>query len=316
MTTSEPSNSFGSGAVMANVLCSLSMLLWAVGLPAAETLLPRVPALPLAAARLTLSALFLLPIWWALEGSKSLRQAGWGRGILVGGTGFALGAYLMTLGQSLTGPVTVAVISATLPIYGIALEVVFDKRRITLGLIIGLLLSLIGGVAVVVGKPDGEGLHLGLGALFCFASVFSFTLGSRWAVTFFPGVSPMGRTTVTLSGAAICIAIAALINAAMGGAGPDWSALGWPDLAALLFYSVSGMAISQLLWILSIGRLGIGVAAMHINLTPFYVMLIVFALGGVWSWTQVASAVIVSLGVLIAQGLIPLPKFKGQPINR
>lgn len=301
---------------MANILCSLSMLLWAVGLPAAQTLMPYVPALPLAAARITLSALFLLPIWWALEGSSHIRRAGWGRGILVGGTGFALGAYLLTLGQSLTGPVTVAVISATLPIYGIALEVIFDKRRVTLGLIIGLILSLIGGAAVVIGKPDGEGLHLGLGALLCFASVFSFTLGSRWAVTFFPDLTPMGRTTITLSGAAVCILIAAAINAAMGGAGPDWPALGWPALAALLFYSVSGMAISQVLWILSIGRLGIGVAAMHVNLTPFYVMLIVFALGGVWSWTQVGSAVIVTFGVLIAQGLIPLPRFKGQPANR
>lgn len=281
MTASDPTKAMGSSTLTANLLCSLSMVLWAVGLPAAQTLMPYVPALPLAAARLILSALFLLPIWWMLEGGAHLRSAGWGRGILVGGTGFAFGSYMMTLGQSLTGPVTVAVISATLPIYGIALEVIFDKRRVTPGLIIGLILSLIGGIVVVVGKPDGEGLQIGLGAMFCFVSVFSFTLGSRWSVTFFPDLTPMGRTTITLSGAAICISVAALANHGLGGAGPQWAALGWPALVALLFYSVSGMALSQLLWILAIGRLGIGVAAMHINLTPFYVMLIVFALGGI-----------------------------------
>lgn len=312
MTSLKHTTSPVNGALTANMLCALSMVLWAAGLPAAQTLMPHVPALPLAAARLTLSALVLLPLWWLLEGSAKIRTAGWVRGILVGGMGIAVGAYLMTLGQSMTGPVTVAVISASLPIYGIALEVVFDNRRITFGLIIGLILSLIGGIAVVVGKPDGEGLHIGLGALLCFISVFSFTLGSRWSVTFFPEVSPLGRTTVTLGGAAICIVTVALGNHALGGAGPDWPVLGWADLAALLIYSIGGMAVSQLLWIVAIGRLGIGVASMHINLTPFYVMLIVFAIGGEWNWTQAASAVIVGLGVLIAQGMIRLPKPKGQ----
>lgn len=295
------------GALTANLICSASMLLWAAGLPAAQTLIPHVPPLLLAAARIALSALFLLPIWLFLDGRRVVLGANWFRGCLIGGAGFALGAFLMTMGQSLTGPVTVAVISASMPVLGIAIEVFLDGRRITRGLLLGVMLSLTGGFMVVHGAPGEAGLGLGLGAMFCFGSVLAFTLGSRWAVTYFPELSDIGRTTVTLTGAAICINIIALGSLALGGPKPDWPNLGAWDFGALMFYSVSGMAISQLLWIYAVGRLGIGLSSLHINLTPFYVMLIVFALGGDWSWGQAASAAIVGLGVLLAQGLIRLP---------
>ena len=47
----------------AHLLCMTSMLAWAVGLPAAEVLIDRVPALTLTAARLTLAALALILAW-------------------------------------------------------------------------------------------------------------------------------------------------------------------------------------------------------------------------------------------------------------
>jgi hypothetical protein len=36
-------------------------------------------------------------------------------------------------------------------------------------------------------------------------------------------------------------------------------------------------------------------------------MLILFALGGLWNWPQAFAAALVGLGVLIAQGILPLP---------
>jgi drug/metabolite transporter (DMT)-like permease len=67
------------------------------------------------------------------------------------------------------------------------------------------------------------------------------------------------------------------------------------------------MALSQVLWIMSVRRLGIGMAALHINAAPFYVMIILFALGGAWVWAQALAALLVALGVLIAQHMLPLP---------
>ena len=294
----------GQGLVRANVLCMLSMLVWAVGLPAADLLIGPVPALPLTAARIAIAAIFLLPLWWISEGSQALRAAHWGKGFLVGGGGLGLGAFMLLLGQAKTNMVTVAVISAAMPVVGIAIEVVLDGRKMSLALVLGVLLSLAGGVMVLRG--DGDGLGWGLGALWCFGSIVLYTLGSRMSVSAFPDLTPLGRTTVTLTGAALATSLAAGVNALLGGAGPQWEVLGLQELGALAVFAIGGLAISQVLWIMAIGSLGIAMSSLHINATPFYVMLILFAMGGAWQWTQALAAAVVGLGVLIAQGILPI----------
>ena len=288
----------------ANVLCMLSMLVWAVGLPAADHLIGPVPALPLTAARMVMAALFLLPVWWFSEGAQALRSAHWGKGFLVGGVGLGLGAFMLLLGQAKTNIVTVAVISAAMPVVGIAIEVVLDGRKMSLALVLGVLLSLAGGVMVLRG--DGEGLGLGVGAMLCFGSIVLYTLGSRMSVSAFPDLSPLGRTTVTLAGAALATSVAAGVTALLGGATPQWDVLGLKELGALVIFAIGSLAISQVLWIMSIGSLGIAMSSLHINATPFYVMLILFAMGGEWQWTQALAAAVVGLGVLIAQGILPI----------
>ena len=90
------------------------------------------------------------------------------------------------------------------------------------------------------------------------------------------------------------------------GALPDPETLGWRELGAILIYAVGGLAVQQLLWLMAVGRLGIGLSTLHVNLTPFYVMLILFVLGDGWDWQRAFGAAIVGLGVLIAQGIVPL----------
>ena len=293
------------GLLTANLVCMFSMLIWSTGLPANEILLPLLPPLSLSAARFALAAAALLPFWVLMEGAGVLRGAGWLKGIAVGGM-IGLGGLFVILGQSLTDAVTVAVISATMPVVGIALEVVLDGRRLTPALVLGLGLAVIGGIVALGGGVDG--LSLGLGALICFASVLTFTLGSRLTVTAFPALTPLGRTTVTLTGAAIATLIIAPLHALTFGPVPDFGLLGPKEFAALAVFAVGSLAVSQVLWILSVGKLGIGLAALHINATPFYVMVILFGLGAAWNWQQAFGAAIVGLGVLVAQGIIPLQR--------
>ena len=293
------------GLVAANIVCMISMVVWAAGLPANSYLLPLLPPLSLSAARFAMAALALLPFWVAVEGVGVLRQAGWLKGIAVGGM-IGIGGLCVILGQSLTDAVTVAVISATMPIVGIALEVALDGRRLTLALVLGLALAVIGGIVALGGGVGG--LSLGIGALVCFTSVLFFTLGSRLTVTAFPRLTPLGQTTVTLVGAAISTVIVAGGQAAVIGPQPDFIGLGLKGFGALVVFAVGSLALSQVLWIKSVGRLGIGLAALHINAAPFYVMLILFAFGAPWNWTQALGAAIVGLGVLVAQGVIPLAR--------
>ncbi len=290
--------------VRANLLCMLSMLVWAVALPAADLLIASVPPLPLTAARMALASACLLPLWWWLEGGAALRNAPWGRAILIGGSTIGGGAFMLVVGQGMTNAVTVALVSASMPLIAIAIEVVLDARRLTAALVVGVLLSL-GGGAMAMSTGAG-GVGLGLGALLCFLAVLLFTLGSRATVTAFALLTPLGRTTVTLTGAALTTCAAAGLNALWGGAAPQWALLGLNELAALALFSIGGLAISQMLWIMSVGSLGIALSSLHINATPFYVMGTLFALGGAWNWTQAWAAAVVALGVLVAQGIVRL----------
>lgn len=288
----------------ANLICMFSMLIWAAGLPAADHLIPMMVHEQLNALRMGLAGVSLVIFWAAVEGFGPLFRVNWLRGIAVGSL-IGLGAWFLILGQSRGGAVTAAVISSSLPVVGIALEVVLDGRKITVALVLGLILSLVGGVLALDLK--GGGMSLGIGALLCFGSVLTFALGSRLTVTAFPDQTPIGRTAVTLMGAAIAAAVVAGAQYALGGApAPDFSGWGAVEIADILLYAVGAMAVSQVLWIMSVERLGIGLSALHINAAPFYVMLILFALGHPWIWSQVAAAGLVGLGVLLAQGIIPI----------
>jgi len=201
-TMTAPAVAAPRSPLAANLICMASMLVWAVGLPAADVLLAALPPLVITALRLVLAAAVLLPLWALADGWCALRRAPWWRGIGVGGIGFGLG----------------------------------------------------------------------LGALAAFGSVLAFTWGSRASATAFPTLTAIGPR----------------------------------EIGALVLYAVTGLALSQVLWILSVGQLGIGLASLHINAAPFYVMAILYALGGPWNATQALGAAIVGVGVLIAQ-LPPRP---------
>ena len=288
----------------ANLICMGSMLIWAAGLPAADHLIPLLVPEQLNALRMSLAGGFLVILWAAWEGLAPLKRTNWLKGIFVGSF-IGLGAWFLIKGQAIGGAVTAAVISSTLPVVAIALEMLFEGRKLTIALILGMLLSLAGGVMAM--DFGSGGMSLGWGAILCFGSVVSFAIGSRLTVTAFPNETPIGRTAVTLTGAAIAALIVAGLQWTAGTPAPDFSNWGAREIGSILLFSVGALGVSQIMWIMSVERLGIGLSALHINAAPFYVMLILFALGAGWDWTQAAAAAIVGLGVLIAQGIIPLP---------
>jgi drug/metabolite transporter (DMT)-like permease len=287
------------GPVMANFICLLSMLVWAAGLPAADVVIPHLPPLVLTALRCLLAGTVLMALWLVIDGPQAVRRAPWGRGIMVGGVCIGLASVFLVIAQAATDAVTVAVVSAAMPVIGIALECLLDGRRFTLTLVVGVVLSLAGGIMAYAASLGS--LTFGIGAAAALASVLAYTWGSRATVKSFPALTPIGRTAITVTGAAICSGVAALVHAGLGAPSADWAAIGWPEIGALLMFSVGSLAISQALWIIAVGNLGIGAASMHMNAVPFYVMLIVFVLGGAWNWYQAAGAAVVVLGVIIAQ---------------
>lgn len=285
----------------AHLICAAAMLIWSSGLPANAFLLPSLHPLALATLRLVFAAIFLLPFWIWQDGGLRLSAAVWLRGLGVGAL-IGLGSLLVILGQAWTNAVTVAVISAALPVVGLGVEIVLDGRKMTVALALGLGLALAGGI-LALGKA-ATAVHFGLGALLCLGSTVAYTLGSRWTITALPDLSPLGRCTLTLIGGAVVMSLIAAVALPFGLAEPaNFAAMGRREWGALLVFVVGSLAFSQILWIVGVARLGIGMAALHINATPFYVMLIGLALGSGWNWWQAAGAALVGIGVVVAQGL-------------
>ncbi|MBA3909252.1 MAG: hypothetical protein C0524_05055 [Rhodobacter sp.] len=288
--------------LLANLICLASMVIWASGLPAADLIIPYMPPIALTAARATLAAMVLLPVWWALEGPEAVLGADWLTGAGVGFVTLGLASFFVIVALQFNDPVTVAIVTAVMPVAGITLECLADKRPFTKALALGLILSVAGGLIAVSGS-EGH-LDLGVGVLAALASVLCYTWGSRETVRALPALTPLGRSAITVAGCAVVVLVAALGDGLIRGNWPQWSAIGAPELAGLAIFGIGSMAVSQLLWIISVGQIGIGAASMHMNAVPFYVMLMVFALGGPWNWAQTFGAGIVVIGALVAQGLI------------
>ena len=276
------------------------MLIWAVGFPLADELLRLLPPLTVGTLRLGMATSFLLLVWILSDGGREARRADWGRGLIIGAIGVGLGALLLIFAQSRTDGITAAVILATMPVAAIALECLVDGRRLTMRLIAGIVLSTGGGVAVY-GARMGH-INMGLGALAALLSVVVFAWGARASVKSLPGLSALGRTTVTVTGGAF---VALLVQAGLelsGGAPLPWHLIGAQEWAYLAVYGIGSLAIAQLLFLIGVAGLGVGVATMHMNIAPFYVMVLALAFGAGWNWAQVGAAGLVVLGVVIAQG--------------
>jgi len=281
-----------------NWLAIFSMVIWAAGFPAAELLLDTWHPLTLTLARLAMSMAFLIPLWWMIEGPNAVLRANWGRGLWIGGLGFGLGMYLFLVAQWLTDPVTVALIASAAPITAAILEFTNRTRRPTWAFAIGLFASVLGGIIATTGMAMGD---LGLGAGLAVLSAFLFSWASLAAVRDFPDLTTLGRTTITFAGGLVTVAILFLLSNLAGFAVMPRAAVDAQQIGLLAIYAIAGMALSQLLFIASVGRIGIALASLHINVAPFYVMMILLILGEAWSLPKAIGAAVVGLGVIIAQ---------------
>jgi drug/metabolite transporter (DMT)-like permease len=271
-----------SNLIASNLICLASMAIWAAGLPAASLIIPHMPPVALTAARALMATAVLLPVWWIVEGRSAVLGANWLRGAWVGFVTLGIASFFLILALHYNDPVTVAIVSAVMPVIGILLECVADHRPFTRALAIGLVLSVAGGLIAVNGA-EGE-VSFGIGVLAALVSVALYAWGSRETVKAFPDLTPLGRSTITIAGGAIVATIAALAD---GRAAWPVAGLGGDRLAGIrgpCAFGIGSMAIAQLLWIVSVGRIGIGAASMHMNAVPFYVMLMVFVAGGPWNW--------------------------------
>ena len=269
-----------------------------MGFPAAEYLLDDWDVVSVISARNVSSFILIFFIWFAIEGIQKVRSALWFKGFLIGATGFGIGSFLILVLQSLTSPVIAVLACATMPVFAVTLEIFFDGRKMTLWFFFGVILVLMGGYIASGAAFDND--SIGFAALIGLIGVALFGWGSRATVKNLPGMSTLGQTSVTSFGMA-GISAALYFFCYILGLTETTSVITIEHLGLVLIYGWLGLGISQIFWIMGISQLGIGIASFHLNAAPFYVMFILFLLGDSWIWYQAIGALIVIIGVIIAQ---------------
>lgn len=286
-----------SNALSGNMFAAVSVFLWAVGFPAAEGLLQIMDPISLITIRIAMACAVMVPIWWVADG-RSVLRAPWGWGLTMGGATFGFGTFLLLLAQDMTDAVTVAIVATLTPIVAAGIEMFFGRRSLTLRLLIGLAVALVGGMISIGGNLTFE---FGLGAFLVVLAGALFMLGSHLAVDAMPHVSPIGRATLPFVGGLVLLSIIWLIARPLGWTEMPDRMLTVDEWSMMAVYAVGAMAISQIFFITSIGKIGVTMTSFHMNVAPLYVMLIMVALGAAWSWPQAIGGAVVVFGAVYVQ---------------
>ena len=301
MSSSSPdfTNSNDSGVLKSNFICVFSILLFAMGFPAAEYLLDDWDVVSVITARNVFSFILIFLIWLSIEGVQKVKSAKWFKGFVIGVSGFGIGAFLILYLQSLTTPVIAALAVATMPVFAVSLEMLLDGRKMTFWFFFGVVLVLWGGY-IASGASLIEN-NIGFAILIGFLGVALFAWGSRATVKSLPGMTTLGQVAVTSFGMAGLSIVLYFIGTTFMDLTISASSITLKHLGLVLIYAWLGLGISQILWIKAVSQLGIGIASFHLNAVPFYVMFMLFLLGDQWVWHQAIGALIVITGVIMAQ---------------
>ena len=293
------SSSTLSPRIQGNLFEVLSMLIWATTYPITDVLLVTWDPLSLGMTRV-LGAGILLGLIAIALGAIHLPWRDWPvkQACLTGAVGMGLGTVLMNFGFLYSNPVNVAVIATTIPVVSVIMGMVRGEERLTFRFGVALCFALAGGVLVSISNLKTEVGFQG-GELLMVIAVVLWTWFSRVSVSKLRVIPAFPRAALTLTAAGITL-LPFVVLIQWGGVVDlsfSWSLseLGLPVCLIL------GVGFSMGFWMLSADRIGVTVAAIHINVVPFYVVILMLWFGGSLILTQISGAILVAVGVILAQ---------------
>ncbi len=288
-----------SSRIYGNFLAVTSIIIWATTYPITDMLLAAWDPLSLAFLRVFGAGVLLVLIAF-LPGPSRLRWRIWPirLALLTGAVGVGIGTLLMNLGFQYSNPVNVAVIATTLPLASVIMGVIRGEEQVTLRISVALCCAIAGGILVSVSTLETPVGFQG-GELFMVAAVVLWTWFARVSVTKLKIIPAYSRMALTFIGGGLTL-LPFLLLVKWSGVVEIRFALHLTELA-LPFCLILGVAFSTGFWIMSADRIGVTVAAIHMNVVPFYVVILMLWFGESLIFSQIAGAILVAAGVMIAQ---------------
>jgi drug/metabolite transporter (DMT)-like permease len=257
--------------------------------------------------RVSVAALFLLPLLW-LRGQVSVLRAHWKPVFVVGLFNSALPFALYSFAvQHITTGLS-SILNATVPLFGALVAWVWLGDKPTLSRACGLGVGFVGVLLLMGGeasfKPQATGLSPLWAVAACLLATLSYGVSANFAKRFIPHVPPLATATGSQMGATLALALPAL-----------WS---WPEQlpslqawGALALVGVLCTGVAYILYFRLIEQTGPARALTVTFLVPVFAIAYGVALLGehITPW-MIACGVLIVVGTGLASGLLQLP-FRG-----
>ncbi|MEH0845915.1 DMT family transporter [Micromonospora sp. CPCC 205711] len=254
--------------------------------------------------RVATGALTLLVVLALLRDRLPREPRVWAHLVVVAAFGVAIPFTLFGFGEQRVESMLAGIWNATTPLIVLPLAVlVFRTERLTARAAVGLGLGFLG-VLVVLGVWEGVGGAHFTGQLMCFGAAACYGVAIPYQKKFIAGSSHSG---LSLSAAQLLVATAqlAVVAPLVAGAPPVPTRLSLDVLASVLALGALGTGLAFVINLRNIRIAGASTASTVTYLIPVFAVLIgAVVLDERLNWHQPVGALVVLLGVAVAQGLV------------
>jgi drug/metabolite transporter (DMT)-like permease len=287
--------------LVANLGLTLMIFAWGAFFPILELLLMRWDVYSATLGRQVLGTIFLFALVIAARRRSPLPTfIPWGRILLLGGIGVAIGSLLTSFGVLFSSGLSSAIISTTNPIGAALTAAALYREPLGRGMLLGTILSVAGGLITVMGSQSLEHAHFRGGEILIVVANVLWTWMSMAAQRWLRGFTQLQITAFTVGAGAfwLLIPLPLLATSDLVDLRVDRSV---ESLGMIVFAGILPIALGNLFWHYGVSRVGIVVASMYSNLLPAAALVITVLLGGSFTWLQVAGSIVILAGVFTAQ---------------
>jgi drug/metabolite transporter (DMT)-like permease len=290
-------------------------VLWGSLIPLFDILLAHIDLFALSMIRYDVAGLLLLGGVVITGGTAWLRGLPYGKILLLGMVGMTGFATFYTLAIAYSAPGTAIVINAATPIISAVFAALVYRMPFEKGTGIAFLLAALGAATSSLG---GEGASYEFdvrgGEFFLVIAAICWAWYSINAQSWLAGLSQPQLTAVTLSAGGIGVTVVFLVAAGFGAARLP-THLPSDILALLAFITLGATITGAVCWNFAVGRLGVIIATLYLNLLPVIGMITAAAIGRPPTAMQLVGGgiVIVGLAQLQLRRLRALPQRHAGP---
>jgi drug/metabolite transporter (DMT)-like permease len=258
--------------------------------------------------RVGLGAVTLLVVLLAVRDRLPRDPRLWAHLAVLGVVGIAVPFTLFGYGEQRIPSLLAGIWNATTPLVALPVAaLVFRTERLTVRRALGIAVGF-AGVLVVLGVWQGVGGAALAGQLMCFGAAVCYGVAIPYQKKFVAG-HPASTLSLTAAQLLAATVLLALVTPLLAGRPPAPAALSADVIISVAALGVLGTGLAFILHLRNNRLVGASGASMVTYLIPVFAVLAgVVVLGETLTWFQPAGALVVLLGVAIAQGVVRLPR--------